>query len=231
MPWKNKYPFTYLGLPMGTTKPRVDHFGCVMNKTERRLTATSNHLTHAGWLELVNSVLSSLPTYAMCILQVPVTVLEYIDRARRHHLWRGSDSNAKMKPLVVWKKIVDSKGKEALASLIWEVKIEPFCLNIWTNSIAKRRSLGWNLSCTCTIPMVKSHMQLVTNRQRLFLVETSWSYVISSEELLTATLEMAPPYYSGLICGMIMLWKLNIAGFSLLLRTKRSQFGVTVSRM
>jgi hypothetical protein len=59
-------PFTYLGLPMGTTKPRVDHFGFIMNKTERRLTATSNLLTHAGRLELVNSVLSSLPTYAMC---------------------------------------------------------------------------------------------------------------------------------------------------------------------
>jgi hypothetical protein len=93
-------PFTYLGLPMGTTKPKVDHFGFIMNKVERKLTATSNFLTHARRLQLVNSVLSSLPTYAMCTLQLPVSVLEYIDRARRHCLWRGSDSNAKMKPLV-----------------------------------------------------------------------------------------------------------------------------------
>jgi hypothetical protein len=90
---------------MGTTKPRVDHFGFIMNKVERRLTATSNFLSHAGRLELVNSVLSSLPTYAMCSLQLPVAVLEYIDRARRHCLWRGSDINAKMKPLVAWKKM------------------------------------------------------------------------------------------------------------------------------
>jgi hypothetical protein len=75
-------PFTYLRLPMGTTKPRVDHFGFIMNKVERRLTATSNFLSHAGRLELVNSVLSSLPTYAMCSLQLPVAVLDYIDRAR-----------------------------------------------------------------------------------------------------------------------------------------------------
>lgn len=88
-----------------------------MNKTERRLTATSNLLTHAGRLELVNSALSSLPTYAMCTLQVPVTVLEYIDIARRHCLWRGSDSNAKMKPQRE-KSVVNPKGKEALASLI-----------------------------------------------------------------------------------------------------------------
>jgi hypothetical protein len=58
----------------------------IMNRTERRLSAVSNFLTHAGRLELVNSVLSSLPTYAMCTLQVPIGVLEYIDRARRHCL-------------------------------------------------------------------------------------------------------------------------------------------------
>lgn len=35
-------PFTYLGLPMGTTKPRVEHFDAIMNKIERRHSATSN---------------------------------------------------------------------------------------------------------------------------------------------------------------------------------------------
>jgi hypothetical protein len=82
-------PFTYLGLPLGTTKPRVEHFGSIMSKTERKLTSTSNFLTHAGRLQLVNSVLSSLPTFAMCTLQVPAAVLDYIDRARRHCLWRS----------------------------------------------------------------------------------------------------------------------------------------------
>ena len=110
------FPFTYLGLLMGTTKPRVEHFGFIMNKVERRLTATSNFLSHAGRLELVNSVLSSLPTYAyaMCTLQLPISVIEYIDRARRHCLWRGSNSNAKMKPLVAWKKCSKPKRKGGL---------------------------------------------------------------------------------------------------------------------
>jgi hypothetical protein len=51
-----------------------------MNKVERRLRTTSNFLSHAGRLELVNSVLSSLLIYAMCSLQLPVAVLDYIDR-------------------------------------------------------------------------------------------------------------------------------------------------------
>lgn len=107
-------PFTYLGLPLGTTKPRVEHFSFLMNKTGRKLTATSNLLTHAGRLQLVNSVLSSLPTSAMCTLQIPVTVLDYMDRARRHCLWRGSNCDAKMKPLVAWKKCSKPKRKEGL---------------------------------------------------------------------------------------------------------------------
>jgi hypothetical protein len=107
-------PFTYLGLPMGTTKPRVVHFDFIMNKDERRLTATSNLLSHAGRLQLVNSVTSSLPTYAMCTLQLLVSVLDHIDRARRHYLWRSSDSNTKMKPLVAWKKCSKPKRKGGL---------------------------------------------------------------------------------------------------------------------
>jgi hypothetical protein len=50
----------------------------------------------------------------MCNLHVPVTVVEYIDRARRHCLWRGSDSNAKMKPLVAQKKCCKPKRKGGL---------------------------------------------------------------------------------------------------------------------
>jgi hypothetical protein len=107
-------PFTYLGLPMGTTKPRVEHYGPIMSKIERKVTSISSMLSHAGRLQLVNSVLSSLPTYAMCTLQVPAAVLEYIDTARRHCLWRNSDSNAKSKPLVAWNKCTRPKKKGGL---------------------------------------------------------------------------------------------------------------------
>ena len=107
-------PFTYLGLPLGTTKPRVDDYMPLMNKTERRLSSISSMLTYAGRLQLVNSVLSSLPTYTMCSLDIPVTVIEYIDRARRHCLWRGSDINAKGKALVAWNKVMRPKNKGGL---------------------------------------------------------------------------------------------------------------------
>jgi hypothetical protein len=34
------YPFTYLGLPMGTIKPKVEDFSPLVNKVERRISAT-----------------------------------------------------------------------------------------------------------------------------------------------------------------------------------------------
>ena len=110
-------PFTYLGLPLGTTKPRVDDYMPLMNKTERRLSSISSMLTYAGRLQLVNSVLSSLPTYTMCSLDIPVTVIEYIDRARRLCLWRGSDINAKTPPKAAWDLVCLPKDEGGLGVL------------------------------------------------------------------------------------------------------------------
>jgi hypothetical protein len=109
-----KMPFTYLGLPMGTTRPRVEHYAPLKNRMERQLTSISSMLNHDGRLQLVNTILSASPTYTMCSLAVPVIVHEYFDRARRHCMWRNSYSNGKSKPLVAWKKCTKPKRKGGL---------------------------------------------------------------------------------------------------------------------
>jgi hypothetical protein len=73
------FPFTYLGLPMGLTKPQVKDYAPLIC----RMSAASQFLSYAGRLQLVNSVLSSLPTYYMCSLKLPVTVIEIIDKYRK----------------------------------------------------------------------------------------------------------------------------------------------------
>jgi hypothetical protein len=107
-------PFTYLGLPMGSTKPRVEHYAPLMNRAERQLTSISSMLTQAGRLQLVNYVLSSLITYSMCSVQEPVTVHDYVDRARRHCMWAKSDITGKSKPMVAWRKCTRPKRKGGL---------------------------------------------------------------------------------------------------------------------
>jgi hypothetical protein len=107
-------PFTYLGFSMGSTKPRVEHFAPLINRAERQLPSIASMLTYASKLQLVNSVLSSLPTFTMCSIDVPVAVLEYFNKARRNCMWHNSDINAKNKPMVAWKKCSKPKRKGGL---------------------------------------------------------------------------------------------------------------------
>jgi hypothetical protein len=70
------FPFTYLGLPLSINKPSLEHFLPMVCKVERRLCGIANFLNYGGKLELVNSVLSSLPLFYMSCLDIPVGITE-----------------------------------------------------------------------------------------------------------------------------------------------------------
>jgi hypothetical protein len=70
---KGTLPFTYLGLPLGTTKPRIVDFLPLVNKCERRLGGITGMLNQAGRLQITNVVLSAMPTFHMCTLEIPKT--------------------------------------------------------------------------------------------------------------------------------------------------------------
>jgi hypothetical protein len=75
-------PFTYLGLPLGTTKPTVEDMSPLLGMVERRLNASAFFLGYGGRLQFVKSVLSSLPTFFLCSLKVQKTILNICDRSR-----------------------------------------------------------------------------------------------------------------------------------------------------
>lgn len=64
-------PFTYLGLPMGTTKPRFQDLTPIMDRVERRLSACSSLLSYTGRLEMVNIAITPIATYASCVIKLP----------------------------------------------------------------------------------------------------------------------------------------------------------------
>jgi len=78
---KGTLPFTYLGL----TK-QVQDFLLLVTRCERRLSSISSFLNQAGRLELTNAVFTSLPTFFMCSLELPKTVIKQIDKFRKHCL-------------------------------------------------------------------------------------------------------------------------------------------------
>lgn len=102
---KGSFPFTYLGLPLGLTKPKVRHYLPLINKCERRLGGISSMLNQAGRLQINNAVLSALPTYYMCSLELPKVVIKQIDKFRKHCLWRGSNINVRTQPKAAWEMV------------------------------------------------------------------------------------------------------------------------------
>jgi hypothetical protein len=110
-------PFTYLGLPLGTTKPQVADFLPLISKCERRLVSTSKFLSQAGRLQMTNVVLSALPTFHLCTFKMHKTVIHQIDKYIKHYLWRGADINDKTPPKAAWDMVCLPKSEGGLGVL------------------------------------------------------------------------------------------------------------------
>lgn len=94
-------PFTYLGLPLGTTQPSITDFFPLVDRIKRRMSSTIAILSYGGKLTIINSVLSSLATYTMCSLQLPVKMVEQIDKIRRRCLWSKKTTNGDLNNALV----------------------------------------------------------------------------------------------------------------------------------
>lgn len=115
-------PFTYLGLPLGLTKPKIQDFLPLVNKCERRLGGISSMLNQAGRLQITNAVLSAMPTYFMCSLEIPKAAIKQIDKYRKHCLWRGSDINGRTQPKAGWKMMSKPKISGGLGIICIETQ-------------------------------------------------------------------------------------------------------------
>lgn len=107
-------PFAYLGLPLGTTKPTLQEFSPMLKRIERRLTGISKFLAYHGRLALVNSVLSALPTFYMCTLQLPPQIIKQIDSYRKKCLWNGGEIHRKGNSLTAWEAACRSQKEGGL---------------------------------------------------------------------------------------------------------------------
>jgi hypothetical protein len=72
----------------------------LVSRIEKRMVNTANFLTQGGKLELVNLVLSSMATFYMCSIKVPIEILDQIDKYIRHCLWNGGETNGRKVPLI-----------------------------------------------------------------------------------------------------------------------------------
>ena len=121
-------PFTYLGLPLGASKPKVEDFLPLVQKCERRLVGTSLFLSQAGRLQLVNSVLTSLPLFCLSTFSMHDTIIKQIDKYRKHCLWRGSDISERCHAKTAWPLVCLPKDSGGLGVLNLKTQNEALLL-------------------------------------------------------------------------------------------------------
>jgi hypothetical protein len=85
----------YLELTLSMKELTVQDCLSLEDRVEKRLVGISLLLSEGGKLQMVNSVLSSLTTFYLCSIKVPITIIKQIDKYKRYYLWRGEDINAK----------------------------------------------------------------------------------------------------------------------------------------
>jgi hypothetical protein len=139
---KGALPFTYLGLPLGTTKPNLEYFLHLMHKIEKRLCCTSTFLSQAGKLEMVNSVFFSSAIYYTATLKLHKGVIEQLDKYRRHCLWRGSDINSKMPSKAAWPMVCTPKRQGGLGVLDLHAHNEAMLLK-FLHKLYSRADIPW----------------------------------------------------------------------------------------
>jgi mannosylglycoprotein endo-beta-mannosidase len=112
-------PFAYLVLPLGISKPSLEHFLPTVQRVERRLCGIADFLDYGGKLLMVKSVLSSLPISFMACLEVPVTIKDQIEKYMRYCLWRkkNNEVQAKGSALIAWSKVCRPKNQGGLGVL------------------------------------------------------------------------------------------------------------------
>jgi hypothetical protein len=103
-------PFTYLGLPLGTTKPKIQDLTPIVTRLERKLTSISCFLSQGARLQLVDSTLSSMSIYFLCSLEIPPGILKQLDRILRQCLWRDNIDTPKQS-LAAWEMLCKPKVK------------------------------------------------------------------------------------------------------------------------
>ena len=115
--------FTYLGMPMGTMRPSVIDLMPLVTSVQRRVLAAASLLDYGSKLTLLNSVVTSLATYAMCSTKINPKIIEHLDKLHRSCLWvRKSDDGNRSSSLAAWGMVCKPKNKGGLGVI--DLKIQ-----------------------------------------------------------------------------------------------------------
>ena len=150
---KGQFPTPYLGLPLTILKPAKEQFMPLVERIEKKLGGwKGKFISKGGRLQLVKSVLSSIPIYHMMCFRLPQWVIMRIDKVRRQFLWGKPTDLKRGISLTNWTVVCTPKvwGGLGLSNLNlvnialllrwwWKAYHEPLCLWSMTVELLRRR--------------------------------------------------------------------------------------------
>ena len=94
------FPVRYLGLPLLTKRMTVTDYLPLIEKTRKRMSSwTGRFLSHAGRLQLINSVIASLANFWLQAFKLPGSCLKEVERLCSSFLWSGPDLKTSKAPI------------------------------------------------------------------------------------------------------------------------------------
>lgn len=107
---RGTFPMRYLGIPLAPKKWSKVECNAVVGKiTELIQCWLAKHLSYAGRLTLVQSVLQAISSYWATFFVLPSSVCQEIDRKCREFLW-GASPEKKKTPLLNWSVVCSPKS-------------------------------------------------------------------------------------------------------------------------
>lgn len=131
-------PVRYLGLPLLTKRMTITDYLPLVEKIRKRLTSwTGRFLSHAGRLQLINSVITSMANFWLQAFTLPSSCLKEIESLCSAFLWSGPELKTS-KAKVCWKDLCLPKNEGGLGMRPLKEMNTVFCLKlIWRISSAK----------------------------------------------------------------------------------------------
>nr|GEY76180.1 hypothetical protein [Tanacetum cinerariifolium] len=108
------FPFSYLGLPIGSNMSRIANWQILIDRFKARLSGwKANLLSIDGRLTLIKSVLGSLGIYYFSIFKAPEMVIKSLESLRANFFWGIYESSKKLS-WVKWSNTLASFDKGGL---------------------------------------------------------------------------------------------------------------------
>ncbi|XP_059629952.1 uncharacterized protein LOC132272900 [Cornus florida] len=134
------FPFKYLGLPLSSTGFRKFHCNALIDKISKKLSHWSTKLLcTAGKAKLIKSVITLTCLYWCSVFQLPIAVINQIQKMCRDFVW-GSRENMNKLHLLSWNMICRPKDEGGLGiRKLKDLQVTSQCVLAWDFLLSKDR--------------------------------------------------------------------------------------------